>query len=265
MRLDLHFFIRAPIIGLPLRESKHYDTPTMKNTFTLLSAAALLAISFTAAQAFPTGKSNESGDYLSGTGLSHLLSGGIYGGTIDRDMQYNDTVLPLESSKAVIYLGLNLRPWLTLFAGVGGAEHTLGMSESDTTHVIEAGLLINVVDHDILDPSLFEDRLRINMGATWATTEAEWYGEDVKWQEINAFATISIVNDTTGNKLFNPNSIALYAGPVYSYITGDDLEADQELGFMAGIEVFVSETISLDLGVRQFDSTGVEGGLNIQF
>jgi opacity protein-like surface antigen len=239
----------------------------MKKTFTFLSAAALLAISFTAAQAFPTGKSNESGDYLNGTGLSHLLSGGIYGGSLERDVEYGDasTVLPLESSKAVIYLGLNLRPWLTLFAGVGGADHDLGMAESDTTHVIEAGLLINVIDHDILDSSLFEDRLRINMGATWAATEAEWYGEDVKWQEINAFATISIVNDTTGNKLFNPNSIAIYAGPVYSHIVSDDLEADQELGFMAGIEVFVSESITLDLGVRQFDSTGFEGGLNIQF
>ena len=250
---------------MPLRERKHYDNPTMKNTFTLLSAAALLAISFTAAQAFPTGKSNESSDYLNGTGISHMLSGGIYGGSLERDMEFGSTVLPLETSKAVIYLGMNLRPWLTLFAGVGGADHELGMAESDSTYVLEAGLLINVIDHVILDPSLFEDRLRINMGATWATTEAEWYGEDVKWQEINAFATISIVNDTTGNKLFNPNSIALYAGPVYSYITGDDLEADQELGFMAGIEVFVSETISLDLGVRQFDSTGVEGGLNIQF
>jgi hypothetical protein len=213
------------------------------------------------------GKSNESGDYLNGTGLSHLLSGGIYGGTQDRDMRFGDDsiVVPLESSKAVIYLGLNLRPWLTLFAGGGGAENNLGMVESDSTYVLEAGLLANVIDHDILDPSLFEDRLRLNVGATWSMTKADWYGEDLKWQELNAFATISIVNDTVGNKHFSPNSIALYAGPIYSHIVSDDLDADQEIGFMAGIEVFVSESISLDLGMRQFDDSGFEVGLNIQF
>ncbi|MBT3294707.1 MAG: hypothetical protein HN919_01280 [Verrucomicrobia bacterium] len=237
----------------------------MKKTFALLSAAALLAISFTSAQAFPTGKSNESGDYISGTGLSHLLNGGIYGGTMERDVQFGAVVLPLETSKAVLYLGLELRPWVTLFVGGGAAEHELGMADGDSSHMVEAGLLLNVIDHDILDPTLFEDRLRLNMGATWSMTEANWYGEDVKWQEINAFVTLSIVNDTTGNKHFNPNSIALYAGPMYSYIDSDDLEADQELGFMAGIEIFMSETISLDLGLRQFDGTGFEGGLNIQF
>ena len=68
-----------------------------------------------------------------------------------------------------------------------------------------------------------------------------------------------------GNKFFNPNSIAIYGGPMFSYIQSDDIEADKEFGFMAGVEVFVSESISLDAGIRQFDGTGFEGGIHIRF
>lgn len=237
----------------------------MKKSFTLLFAVALAACSFSTAQAFPIGKSNESGDYLFGTGLSHLLSAGVYGGSSERDVQFGATILPLKSTKAVVYVGVDLLPWFTVFVGGGTASHELGMSDSDSSYQAEAGVLINLIDHEILDPTLFEDRLRLNFAANWGLTEANWYNDDIKWQEINVSLTISIVNDTTGNKFFNPNSIALYAGPMFSYIESDDIEADQELGFTAGIEVFATESISMNIGLRQLDGTGVEGGLHIRF
>ncbi len=237
----------------------------MKKTSIALSASVVLAISIVSAYAIPTGKSNESGDYVSGTGISHMLNAGIYGGTIEREVEYRNAVLPLDSKQAVAFLGLELTPWATAFVGVGLADHQVGMMESDTTHKLEAGVLLNLVDHEILDPALFEDRLRVNAGASWAYTGAEWASKDVRWQEATAFLTVSIVNDTTGNKFFNANSIAIYLGPLFNYIQSDDIELREEFGYMAGIEVFLTESISIDLGMRHIDSTGFEGGLNIDF
>ncbi|NQU39134.1 MAG: hypothetical protein HQ523_04200 [Lentisphaerae bacterium] len=237
----------------------------MKKTFTLLFVLTLLFSGISSAFAFPMSKSNESGDYLWGTGIAHSLSAGVYGGSTERDVKIGLSTVTKESEKAIVYMAVDLQPWLLLFGGIGGANHALGLSADSSAMQAEAGLLVNLVDHDILDPTLFEDKLRVNIGATWGLTQGEWFGEDIKWQELTAFATVSVVNDTVGNKFFNPNSIAIYVGPVFSYIQSEDIEVDQELGYMAGVEVFVSESISFDLGIRQFDGPGFEGGLHIRF
>ncbi|MDP6490801.1 MAG: hypothetical protein QGG69_03390, partial [Kiritimatiellia bacterium] len=96
-------------------------------------------------------------------------------------------------------------------------------------------------------------------------TEAEWLGSEVRWQEGTAFITVSIVNDTTGNKIFNPNSVAVYVGPFYNYIDSDDIRLEDDFGFMAGIEVFMTDHITLDLGLRHMDAMTYEGGVHIRF
>jgi opacity protein-like surface antigen len=196
-----------------------------------------------------------------------MLSAGVYGGTCERDVKYKGgVVMPLETQKAVLYLGVDIMPWATLFVGGGTANHEFGgVAADDSSFVVEAGLLIGVIDHEILDPTLFEDRLRVNVGASGSYTDADRFGDTLWWQELTAFATVSIVNDTTGNTFFNPNSIALYMGPYFSYIQSSDIEAEETLGIMAGVEVFVSESISFDIGIRDLDSTAIEGGLHIRF
>jgi opacity protein-like surface antigen len=171
----------------------------------------------------------------------------------------------MPASTEGVYVGLEVTPWATIFVGGGMGDHQLGMTESDTRHKLEAGILVNLIDHEILDPTLFEDKLRVNAGASWAYTEAEWVDQDVRWQELTAFLTVSVVNDTTGNKFFNPNSVAVYAGPLFNYIQSDEIELRDELGFLAGIEIFLTESISLDLGMRHISTTGFEGGLRIDF
>jgi len=237
----------------------------MKKTSIALIAFAVLATSILSAHAIPTGKSNESGDYVSGTGISHMFNAGIYGGSIEREVEYRETMMPLESKQSIVYMGIEVTPWATVFVGGGLADHQVGMLESKTTQKVEAGLLLNLVDHVFLDPTLFEDKLRINAGASWAYTEAEWLDNDVRWQEATAFLTVSIVNDTIGNKFFNPNSIAIYMGPLFNYIQSDEIELEDEFGYMAGIEVFLTESISIDLGMRHISTTGFEGGLHINF
>jgi hypothetical protein len=237
----------------------------MKKRSSAILVFALIAVCLTSAHAIPTGKSNESGDYLSGTGLSDRLSAGVYTGSIEREVKDLDTLTVLESKHSMIYLGLDLTRWLTLFVSGGMADHQVDLLESDSSQKVEAGVLLNLIDHDILDSSFFEDKLRLNAGASWGHTEAEWLGREVSWQEGTAFITLSIVNDTTGNKIFNPNSVSVYVGPLYNYIKSDDIELEDNFGFMAGIEVFMTDHITLDLGLRHMDAMTYEGGVHIRF
>ncbi len=237
----------------------------MKKTSIVVLASIFLAVCLASAHAIPTGKSNESGDYLSGTGLSDRLSAGIYTGSLEREVLYRSVLTVLESKQSMVYLGLDLTRWLTLFVSGGLADHQVGLLESGSTQKVEAGILLNLIDHDILDPSFFEDKLRLNVGASWGYTEAEWLGRDVTWEEGTAYITVSVVNDTTGNKIFNPNSVSVYVGPLYNYIQSDDIELEDHLSFMAGIEVFLTDHIMLDLGLRHMDAMTYEGGVHIRF
>jgi len=82
---------------------------------------------------------------------------------------------------------------------------------------------------------------------------------------FSASLTFSIVNDLEGNKFYYPNSIALYAGPVLSDLQGSDFNEKNVLGFAVGLEVFLTESISLDAGIKQFEHTGYSGGLHLRF
>ncbi len=194
-----------------------------------------------------------------------MLSVGIYGGSIERQVEYANSVESLDTEYFTICLGIEVTPWLTAFLGTGRADHQLGTQGSDGSQTFEAGFLFNLIDHEILDPTLFEDKLRVNAGLSLAYSDAEWDDDEVQWQEITAFLTASIVNDTIGNKFFNPNSVAIYIGPMFNYIESSDIELRETFGFMAGIEVFLTESVSLDMGLRHLDSTGFEGGLHIDF
>ena len=152
----------------------------MKRTPLALITFAVLAASILSARAVPVAQSNESGDYIFGTGLSHRLSAGVYGGSLDREIEYDNASETLQSKHAMVYLGVTPTRWLTLFGVIGLAEHqVVGLATSDTTQKFELGFLLNLIDHEILDPTLFEDRLRLNAGASWAYTDAEWEGDDV--------------------------------------------------------------------------------------
>jgi len=105
----------------------------------------------------------------------------------------------------------------------------------------------------------------LSTGASITMSQGDWRGDSVDWNEVCVSMTASVVNDVAANKFFNPEAIALYVGPLFSMLQSSDLEEDNKFGLTVGVEVMVSESLSFDIGVRHFESSGVNGGLHLRF
>jgi opacity protein-like surface antigen len=218
------------------------------------------------ASAVPIGASNESRDYIFSSGFPHFLKCGVFADETKRQVSLDDFEYTMDSRRMMVYAGADLLPWLSLYGAVGGADAELGDFETgDKAFAYEVGAQLSVLDHEILNPTLFEDRFRIYANGSFAQTSSDLYGDSTDWSEMSVSLIASIVNDLDGNKFFYPNSIGLYAGPVLSDIQGSDINEETLLGWVVGLQVFLTESVSLDAGIRQFEHTGFSGGVHLQF
>lgn len=221
--------------------------------------------------AVPVGNSNAGRDYLINDSALSRWSVGVYGADRDREIDLDGSPLSftLEQRKSMVYVGFNLSSWLMVYGTIGESESKLrGVQFPDASNELEygAGVHVNVLDHEIPDPTLFENKIRVNIGGQYTFAETDHAFADWQWEEYMVYATVSIVNDIVGNKLFLPNSIALYGGPVYSGIRSDDIkQTENEFGYNVGLEVFLTESVSLDIGIEKYDATGYAVGVHVRF
>lgn len=234
-----------------------------------------LAFSCTAhvVSAGPMGGSNMGRDYLITTGeLANWRSGMSYESG-DRDVRVRGLDTVMASRKAMLYLGYELLPWCVPYVTGGSTETSFpGGADGDKESEYGIGLQFNLLEHDILDPLLMEDKLRVNASCQYSASKASWDGRDLRWRELFASVTVSVVNDLRGSKFFVPESIALFAGPIFSYIdsssisdTEGALKADEKLGITGGIEIFLTKRISLDAAVKRYNAESYSAGLHIRF
>jgi len=208
---------------------------------------------------------------ISGQSL-HNWAFGIYGESWTREVDVGGADLDMEHSRVMAYAGYDILPGVTFYV-TGG----MGISDIDDQGAADgeaeygAGLNFNLFDHEILDPTVFDDRIRINgcVQGTYGSTEYDpENGElsELKWQEVYASLTLAVVNDCAGNKFFAPMSISLFVGPVYSAFLGGDVETDRNFGVTAGMEVFCSLNATLTAGVLSFgEDIGYTAGLHLRF
>lgn len=224
--------------------------------------------------ALPIANSNAGRRYLLLTGELSRWSCGIYYEDGEREVEVRGMDTMMQSRKGLVYVGFDVMSWCTAYAIAGPNKTKFGDSDySDNELEYGGGANVNLLDYDILSPTLYEDALRINAGAQYTFTESEWRGRDVEWRELLATLTVSIVNDLDGNKFFLPESIALFGGPVFSYIDsssisgvdGTSLKANDKMGFTAGLEFFVTDTVTFDVKLKKFDSESYAAGLHFHF
>jgi len=238
-----------------------------KHTFISLSVVIAILASSLTISAKPIGGNNEPFDYLiTGKDLSWLsigVSGGQFERNIDLDNGLNSI---LKTTRAHGYVGADLFKWITVYGLIGTSESKVGESETaDSESEYGGGIRLNLLHHFIAEPIPMEDVIRLNFDARYLGSSCDLNFQDLKWNEISASLTLELVNHTTGNKFFNPESIALYFGPIYSSLNSSDFSEDKCLGVTAGIEFFLVDTIVLDLEVQHFDETSVAAGLNFHF
>lgn len=244
---------------------------TMKTFNSFLAAVVLLGLA-SLCHAVPVSNSNGARDYLINDASLNRWSFGIYGEEREWNVRTDPQNIPysLDSRKIMAYVGLNLTRWLMVYGTIGESEtelkNTLFAGDAGYEMAYGGGVHLNILDHEIPDPTLLENKLRVVAGFQYIFADTDQFMADWEWEEYLAYLTISLVNDIDGNKLFLPNSIAIYAGPAYTDIRSDDIEqTSDEFGYMAGLEVFYTESISLDIGVQSFHSTGLTAGMHIRF
>ena len=242
---------------------------TMKNRLLLVSAVIAVITSITHSLiAAPIGHSNLGREYISGAHDTGAWSLGIYAVNLERDVAASwFPVVPMKSEKIMGYLGYDILPWLTTYA-IGGTSQTRISWGQDPGSKPEYGfgLIFNIIDTEILDPTLMEDRLRLNANIQYTFGQTTLVtGPDIEWTDLSGSLTLGLVNDLDGHKFFVPNSMELYFGPAFSDLTSSSLDEKDAFGLTAGLVVYLDEKISLDLAYTSFDKAFYSFGVNVRF
>jgi hypothetical protein len=238
-----------------------------KTTFVPLVVSLAIVATSLPLWAVPS-SSNDPFEYMvRGRDLSKL-SIGLYAIQSERDISWDDSGITetLKSDRVLGYLGYDILNTVTIYALGGASESKFGNNtESDAEGEYGVGLRANLLSHFIREPTPMEDVVRVNLGAQYLHSSADTGSTSVDWNEISVALTLALVNHTDGNKFFTPESYSIYVGPIYSKLDGDDFEADDDVGVIGGTEVFLTDTIILDIEVQHFENTSVAVGINFRF
>lgn len=239
----------------------------MKNHTVPVVFAVLFALSLSVpALAAPIPGSNLGIEHFMGAERLARWSGGVYGGVAERKVEIGSGAYDMETPWAALFVGYDVSRWLTAYGIVGWTKSELNnMEDADEEVMFGGGAIARLLDHEILDPVLFEDRIRINAGCEYAVFQADLAGQSQDWGELSASLTIGIVNDVVGNKLFLPNAVGLYAGPAYSDFHGGDVTAVEYFGFIGGIDIYYSETVTLEFFAEHYEKDSYGGAISVRF
>jgi opacity protein-like surface antigen len=213
----------------------------------------------------PTG-SSRTRDYLVGVQDIGRWSAGLSFDSRKRDADANGFPVTMKTSKVMGYLGYDVLSWVTAYATAGSTEYEFSdVSSGGGEAEYGGGVRLNLLDHDVLEPTILEDKIQIHGTCQFTRTKAEYLFSSSDVDELYASLILSVVNETTGNKYYVPHSIALFVGAVYADLDASNFDEDGALGYTAGLEIFYTENLSFSLGIQGFDQAGFVGGVHLTF
>jgi opacity protein-like surface antigen len=174
---------------------------------------------------------------------------------------------PMKQDKLMGYVGYDVLSWLTAYVVAGNSKTRIGWGNTPSGKgEFGFGLMFNLINTEILDPTTFEDRLKLNANIQYTSGKTELAGEqEVAWKDLSGAITLSLVNDIDGQKFFLPNAIALFVGPAFSYLNSSSIEAKSSFGFTAGMEVFLNEKVALELSYIKYEQSCYSAGVSVRF
>ncbi len=239
----------------------------MKKISIALLVTVLTFVSFGTlndAQALPMGAAQHSGNYFLGDQELGRFSVGAYYLDRDRDIATLGRLTSMQNTKNMAYVGYEFIYGLSGFITVGSTQTQFeGRRERDTHSEWGFGLLFNILDHEIPDPTLIEDRIRVNATLQYTQCGADWVATEIDWEEIYGSLTISFVNDIEGNKYFHCNSIGFFFGAIYSDLRSSGIDEESAFGYTAGMDIYFTEKVSFEFGVESLDEGALFGGIHI--
>ena len=248
----------------------------MKTSTLLVACVVVLLLSFSATrvQALPRGYSNNGMNYIEGSSDLSRWSCGIYSDSRDRDVTIRGDDFRFDLVNVMGYVGYDIKPWMILYVTAGGADNTLRQpalpgepdrEDSSSAVDVGVGLKFNILDHEIMDPTLFEDKIRIDGGVQYSASSLDdpFRGTE-DYSELSASLTLGVVNDIQGNTLFLPNSIEIFAGGIFSDFVAGDVDVGSKLGYTAGVDIFYTEKVTIEASVQGFDTVTVCGAIHLR-
>ena len=231
----------------------------------------LLGIAVTA-NAEPRSGGNIGSDFIMGASDKPGWSCGLFYESRERSVTLgrDQTPADLQTDVAAAYVGYNVFAPLTIYAIAGRFLYETDpgpFGSSDRSYLFGAAATLDIFAHEIQDPMLMENEIRLSATVAYYLSEAEAYGQDLAYHELKASLTASLVNHVAGSKLFLPESIAIFAGPAYSETMNDDIDdsPDEQIGFTGGLEVYQTKRVSYYARLDDFDKTGYAVGVNVRF
>ena len=216
------------------------------------------------AQAIPMGAAEHSGNYFLGDEDLGKWSIGAYYLDRERDITTLGHMHSMQTTKGMAYVGYEIFYGMSAFVTVGSTETQFeGRNRTDTHSEYGLGLQFNILDHQIPDPGLMEDRIRLNGSLQYTQSGADWVATEIDWEEFYASLTLGLVNDISGNKAFNMQNIGFFFGAVYSHLESSGIEEDSAFGYTAGVSIRFSEKVSFEMGVESLDQGAIFGGVHI--
>ncbi|MDA0578634.1 MAG: hypothetical protein O3B24_11110 [Verrucomicrobia bacterium] len=244
----------------------------MNITRNFLMAAAsglFLGLSAVDLHASPRGSSDQGRDYLSGSSESDGWSFGMFFLGRDKNVEIEGFTAEMRDEKLAAYIGRTLLPWITLYGIAGQDRHSFSSGhsgDSEQSFLWGAATDIDLFLHEIQDPVLMENEIRVNINLAYYGFEADALGETRDVGQFDASLTVSLANNLDRVSLYLPETIAIFAGPVFSQLDGDISDKpDDSVGMTVGLEVFHSKRVSYNFRVENFSNVGYAGGLNIRF
>ena len=236
-------------------------------TFKLLKSAILVNVLFSSLvlAAPQIGRSQGGRQYLISSDALHNWSIGAYVSESRRDVRVRGQNNQMKSKSSGVYVGYDVLRWATVFGIAGLSNTSFNHRYSSSHNELGLSLQLNLIDHELMDPTVMENRLRLNLQTSYMWHKADYPGGSVAWGDLSTGLMFSVVNDTPSFKVFWVENIALFGGPVYSKLIGSNLSERSNVGYAAGIEVGVSEKVSLLAGIKDIDRTSAMGSITVRF
>jgi hypothetical protein len=237
-----------------------------------LSLIVALHASLVSAASFPTSISRRPLNV--GSPSDRLSIGGSYE-EIDRGIDLNqggDGDDVFSASSASLYMGYDVRPWLTLFGTVGAVElDAMGDVETDEGLKVSAGLSAYLWEVDISEPTFMAGRFSFKPTLEASHYTSESSEGDVSWFDVTLALPVGyeIFDQYAESSQGISTSLALYVGPAVSYVSGTvdapagdvDFDGEEFFGAIAGLDVYFSAHVSLGAQVSFFDETSIGASL----
>lgn len=238
----------------------------MKLAARLLGLLPLLLIP-TLLQAAPLGMAHSPEEYAISTEPLRPWSCGLIYERIDRELK-NGTDATYTHQMA--YIGYDILRWVRWYGAVGVIDSNFGYTSSDDNNGrYMTGLRFNLIDHEVADPGLMEDRVGLTASFDYASGDVAYPSRDetTTLEEMTASLHLSIVNEVMSDKRFSPESVTAYFGPVFSDLSSDHKNLDERdnVGYSIGMDFLYTPSVSVSIMFVKFEELGLSGGFHVSF